>query len=115
MCLCSFFFFFSSRRRHTRCLSDWSSDVCSSDLIVVGSYRQLGVVRSPVVEIAPRQEKVVKVHPHGLSVPRRVVIQVRSEERRVGKECRCRCETDGQEKKRQSIQGEEPQERKVSS
>src|SRR5262245_66671052 len=27
-----FCFFFSSRRRHTRCLSDWSSDVCSSDL-----------------------------------------------------------------------------------
>src|SRR5258705_3735084 len=26
------FFFFSSRRRHTRCLSHWSSDVCSSDL-----------------------------------------------------------------------------------
>src|SRR5438045_5315499 len=25
-------FFFSSRRRHTRCLSDWSSNVCSSDL-----------------------------------------------------------------------------------
>src|SRR5437899_3348018 len=25
----------SSRRRHTRCLSDWSSDVCSSDLIVI--------------------------------------------------------------------------------
>src|SRR5262245_65358759 len=25
-------FFFASRRRHTRCLSDWSSDVCSSDL-----------------------------------------------------------------------------------
>src|SRR5215472_1394423 len=30
------FFLFSSRRRHTRCLSDWSSDVCSSDL---GSFR----------------------------------------------------------------------------
>src|SRR5262245_64622626 len=29
----SFIFFFSSRRRHTRCLSDWSSDVCSSDLL----------------------------------------------------------------------------------
>src|ERR1039458_10250471 len=28
-----FFFFFSSRRRDTRCLSDWSSDVCSSDLL----------------------------------------------------------------------------------
>src|SRR5262245_51487563 len=31
--LCCFCFFFSSRRRHTRCLSDWSSDVCSSDLM----------------------------------------------------------------------------------
>src|SRR3982075_682587 len=31
---CDFFFFFSSRRRHTRCASDWSSDVCSSDLIL---------------------------------------------------------------------------------
>src|SRR5258706_12076566 len=31
-----FFFFFSSRRRHTRLVSDWSSDVCSSDL---NSYR----------------------------------------------------------------------------
>src|SRR5262245_63050148 len=27
-------FFFSSRSRHTRCLSDWSSDVCSSDLML---------------------------------------------------------------------------------
>src|SRR6266496_4486374 len=32
-----FFFFFSSRRRHTRSLRDWSSDVCSSDLIVARS------------------------------------------------------------------------------
>src|SRR5438034_3632528 len=30
------FFFFSSRRRHTRSLCDWSSDVCSSDLRRVG-------------------------------------------------------------------------------
>src|SRR5690349_22292932 len=30
-----FFFFFSSRRRHTRSLRDWSSDVCSSDLLAV--------------------------------------------------------------------------------
>src|SRR2546422_2961212 len=36
------FFFFSSRRRHTRCSRDWSSDVCSSDLVVVigGSQRE---------------------------------------------------------------------------
>src|SRR2546422_496112 len=31
-----FIFFFSSRRRHTRCSRDWSSDVCSSDLVVLG-------------------------------------------------------------------------------
>src|SRR5437588_7469282 len=31
-----FFFFFSSRRRHTRSLCDWSSDVCSSDLVDIG-------------------------------------------------------------------------------
>src|SRR2546429_4788841 len=31
----SFFFFFSSRRRHTRCSRDWSSDVCSSDLLLI--------------------------------------------------------------------------------
>src|SRR5256885_11089972 len=29
-------FFFSSRRRHTRLQGDWSSDVCSSDLLVAG-------------------------------------------------------------------------------
>src|SRR5262245_51084373 len=33
-------FFFSSRRRHTRCLNDWSSDVCSSDLVHL--YRAVG-------------------------------------------------------------------------
>src|SRR6266487_1186800 len=30
------FFFFSSRRRHTRWTGDWSSDVCSSDLLLLG-------------------------------------------------------------------------------
>src|SRR5258705_2497995 len=40
-------FFFSSRRRHTRCLSDWSSDVCSSDL---GEVRfQNEVIGDPVI------------------------------------------------------------------
>src|SRR2546422_5955508 len=32
-----FCFFFSSRRRHTRCSRDWSSDVCSSDLVVTAT------------------------------------------------------------------------------
>src|SRR5688572_30184339 len=30
-----YFFFFSSRRRHTRFDCDWSSDVCSSDLVSI--------------------------------------------------------------------------------
>src|SRR5205814_8510446 len=34
-------FFFSSRRRHTRCLSDWSSDVCSSDLLALAILERL--------------------------------------------------------------------------
>src|SRR3989442_11048046 len=33
MFICRICFFFSSRRRHTRCGRDWSSDVCSSDLV----------------------------------------------------------------------------------
>src|SRR2546429_649916 len=33
------FFFFSSRRRHTRCSRDWSSDVCSSDLLALRDLR----------------------------------------------------------------------------
>src|SRR5438034_5345477 len=35
------FFFFSSRRRHTRSLCDWSSDVCSSDL---GAMNCIGTI-----------------------------------------------------------------------
>src|SRR5256885_17179249 len=35
MYVAEFFFFFSSRRRHTRLQGDWSSDVCSSDLVTM--------------------------------------------------------------------------------
>src|SRR2546429_3802288 len=44
------FFFFSSRRRHTRCSRDWSSDVCSSDLEVVGGRVEPGA-RTVVVPV----------------------------------------------------------------
>src|SRR5260221_10589447 len=37
------FFFFSSRRRHTRSLCDWSSDVCSSDLMTLVSGDPFGL------------------------------------------------------------------------
>src|SRR5262245_22797264 len=44
-------FFFSSRRRHTRCLSDWSSDVCSSDLYNVTVTDDSGVSSTQPVTI----------------------------------------------------------------
>src|SRR5438034_10289160 len=62
---------FSSRRRHTRSLCDWSSDVCSSDLeIAIGGH--LGWLASADT----------------LFQSRAVTADARSEERRVGKECR---------------------------
>src|SRR5437867_5413949 len=41
----SFVFFFSSRRRHTRSYGDWSSDVCSSDLLLADCLRDAGTPR----------------------------------------------------------------------
>src|SRR5207302_6009291 len=41
---CVFFFFFSSRRRHTRFSRDWSSDVCSSDLVEIFPRWMAGVI-----------------------------------------------------------------------
>src|SRR2546430_1246777 len=48
----SYFFFFSSRRRHTRFDCDWSSDVCSSDLVLAGAIQS-------VEELAPGRVKFV--------------------------------------------------------
>src|SRR6266700_1214190 len=67
-----YFFFFSSRRRHTRFSRDWSSDVCSSDL-------EHGIVQGR--RSAGLQHRLQGRH--GL-------LGARSEERRVGKECRSR-------------------------
>src|SRR2546421_3630434 len=67
-------FFFSSRRRHTRSDRDWSSDVCSSDL-TSGPQLVLGERRPAAFPDALRAEDLD---------------HVRSEERRVGKECRSR-------------------------
>src|SRR5438874_4740001 len=86
-------FFFSSRRRHTRSLRDWSSDVCSSDLARVTSLAdEASIVRTCSTTKSPRDWKMIEF---GLSIGNQLLADltftfVRSEERRVGKECRSR-------------------------
>src|SRR3712207_7241695 len=92
----SYFFFFSSRRRHTRYWRDWSSDVCSSDLgtrVVLefhATWKQVRVEwsrrRNAAMQRTPAREDDVGTVEQFL-LPQ---AQVRSEERRVGKECRSR-------------------------
>src|SRR5438105_13541972 len=88
-----FFFFFSSRRRHTRSTRDWSSDVCSSDLPRrAREAARLGAARRrvhrrrtiPLLARQPRRERRLDVPSRGRRHAER------SEERRVGKECRSR-------------------------
>src|SRR5256885_5650945 len=90
-----FFFFFSSRRRHTRLQGDWSSDVCSSDLersrhaqgsayaTYVGSWRS----RFRMLQGA---EAITRFEDAAAGTTRSFCSRCRSEERRVGKECRSR-------------------------
>src|SRR2546429_3511460 len=92
------FFFFSSRRRHTRCSRDWSSDVCSSDLVSVqrpstANGLPLGSSSSPAnvpsllnAPILPLPKFPIRILP----LKRPNANDARSEERRVGKECRSR-------------------------
>src|SRR5690242_21629255 len=80
------YFFFSSRRRHTRLTCDWSSDVCSSDLERVGPAEVAArllldraiAVSTELSDGATRDAAAGVAHAN------------RSEERRVGKECRSR-------------------------
>src|SRR5690606_39498562 len=84
-------FFFSSRRRHTRFSRDWSSDVCSSDLALADLDPSL-----------PRYTAAAAyLHEHAGDLPTAARLYAeaarsasRSEERRVGKECRSRWSPD---------------------
>src|SRR3712207_9437512 len=97
-----FFFFFSSRRRHTRYWRDWSSDVCSSNLLVV-PIRNAVFLTIAAAWAMSINAKVVAYGAHTGDIPhypdcRPVFVTAlkealniaRSEERRVGKECRSR-------------------------
>src|SRR5205814_5953142 len=97
----------SSRRRHTRCLSDWSSDVCSSDLVDraeseselcfrvnAGAVGELGQIAAQAgVRVVHFSTDYVfdgqSTEPYTEESPTHP-INTRSEERRVGKECRYR-------------------------
>src|SRR5207302_7414565 len=81
------FFFFSSRRRHTRFSRDWSSDVCSSDLLV--AWIALVALAWPSLGALPWLVQPTQAHAAGHSHEHGSQAH-RSEERRVGKECRSR-------------------------
>src|SRR2546430_5438885 len=93
-CCC---FFFSSRRRHTRFDCDWSSDVCSSDLTgsLQANYRPLSWLEAHAVigtDFLSRYDENTTfpgIIPASFN-PSANQGNRRSEERRVGKECRSR-------------------------
>src|SRR5256885_2690446 len=91
------FFFFSSRRRHTRLQGDWSSDVCSSDLSVAYWTRSIAAaIRRVLCERAnPTMSTALARHwpEYAMEAAELGLFMAsagRSEERRVGKECRSR-------------------------
>src|SRR5688500_20363289 len=91
-----YYFFFSSRRRHTRLQGDWSSDVCSSDLMTKVLYGERisrqGKLRlgcsAAIFDEAGRIFLTRRADNGQWCLPGGGM--ERSEERRVGKECRGR-------------------------
>src|SRR5438034_7360029 len=84
---CKYLFFFSRRIRHTRSLCDWSSDVCSSDLLPV--VVQMTIREDGATPTGTPPEDFARLLDEwgtdviGLNCS---VGPARSEERRVGKE-----------------------------
>src|SRR5256884_5122246 len=85
-------FFFSSRRRHTRCSRDWSSDVCSSDLLSLLLFPFFFCLLGLCSSRCSLRRNTCSRGGDVLSVVAGFVPTrgSRSEERRVGKECRSR-------------------------
>src|SRR5256886_7009802 len=96
---CCMVFFFSSRRRHTRFDCDWSSDVCSSDLERWPPQDSIIFIPEEGIESVPPSAGGPSLGPTWGSMSEgkpfehfdnTKTIDSRSEERRVGKECRSR-------------------------
>src|SRR2546426_6100608 len=90
-------FFFSSRRRHTRLQGDWSSDVCSSDLFLYNfssnnnAFDFNPILRAINSAAVGAIAGTVTQDSGGTTSPvPNAQVFLRSEERRVGKECRSR-------------------------
>src|SRR5204863_6534821 len=82
------FFFFSSRRRHTRSLRDWSSDVCSSDLGLDTAFAfDPHFVKPCSAKWGSKANAVSRPYAR---ITTKLAQSTRSEERRVGKEGRSR-------------------------
>src|SRR5437762_12733304 len=89
-------FFFSSRRRHTRYIGDWSSDVCSSDLgCSSGDFIRASLSEGGGVSERPLRGKLETRGVVSGSFAALSRFGLRSEERRVGKECRFGGSRDG--------------------
>src|SRR3989449_6271422 len=87
------FFFFSSRRRHTRCSRDWSSDVCSSDLHEsLRAYMAAETTPTSYYGNTPKflVSYLKSMYGAAATADNDFGYDWRSEERRVGKECRSR-------------------------
>src|SRR3546814_1631880 len=87
-----FFFFFKQKTAYEMRISDWSSDVCTSDLVAVGSW-EVHTTRAGAL-IEPYCSAVIMLRRRiGISWRHRIprIVSTRSEERRVGKECVSTC------------------------
>src|SRR3546814_1281505 len=91
---CYCFFFFKQKTAYEMRISDWSSDVCSSDLIRAGPRRRLLADPGHVDGLLCRRHALPVAHRRHLPQLLRLVLRPaaeRSEERRVGKECVSTC------------------------
>src|SRR3546814_2408199 len=85
--MCNSFFFFKQKTAYEMRISDWSSDVCSSDLSqVVAEANDVAMLPAAIIEV---MLPIVVAKDKLVDRLRAIVegIDQRSEERRVGKEC----------------------------